>query len=54
MKTKWELFKTAFWPERGEFVALEKFHKYGNYYDIRTISGERFRVLASEMENYVL
>jgi hypothetical protein len=54
MKTKWEMYKTAFWPERNEFVGLEKFHHYGNYYSIITISGERFNVPVSELDRFVL
>ena len=54
MKTKYHYYKTALWSKNGEYVALEKYHSYGNYYDIRTIAGERFRAFVCELCEFCL
>ena len=53
-KTKPEMYKTAFYPEIGQFVGLLKYHKYANYYDIETISKTKMRVLATELTDFCL
>ena len=51
---KEHMYKTAYWDARSEFVKLVKYHSYGNFYDIETISGECFSVHADEMSRFVL
>lgn len=54
MKSKYEMYKTAYWVSIGHYVKLIKFHKSGGYYDIETISGEKGRALLSELSSFVL
>lgn len=54
MKNKYHYYKTALWLKTNEYVALEKYHSYGNFYDIKTITGERFRVFVNELSEFVL
>ena len=49
-----ELYKTAFWKGNGEYVALVKYHKSGDWFEIRTISGETFNAQARELTEFVL
>ena len=53
-KTKKEIYQTAIWNKTGEYVKLEKYHKYGDYYSIRTIAGERFNAQTAELDHFVL
>lgn len=34
MKSKMELYETAFWVSIGHYVKLVKYHKRFNYYDV--------------------
>jgi hypothetical protein len=48
------MYKTAMWDVAGEFVSLVKYHVAGDWYEIRTISGESLNVQASELSEFVL
>jgi hypothetical protein len=54
MRTKKEMYQTARWEKTDEYVKLNKYHKYGDYYDITTISGEKYSVFAAELTDYCL
>jgi len=54
MKNKFYYYKTAIWIKTGEYVSLEKYHYYGNFYDIKTISGEKFRAFVVELKEFCL
>ena len=54
MKTKFEMYKTAFWASTGQYVKLVKYHKRFNYYDVETAVGEKGCAFINELSNFVL
>jgi len=54
MKSKYELYKTAFSTSIGQFVKLVKFHKRFNYYDVETPSGEKGCAFINELTRFCL
>lgn len=54
MKSKYEMYSTAFWVSIGHYVKLVKYHKRFNYYDVETPSGEKGRAFVHELTNFVL
>lgn len=52
--SKNHLYKTALWYGNNEYVELIKYHSFGNFYEIRTISGEYRSVEACELANFCL
>jgi hypothetical protein len=53
-KNKNELYTTAIWNKTGKHVHLDKYHKHGNYYDITTIEGNKFRAFKDELMDFCL
>jgi hypothetical protein len=54
MKSKYELYTTAFWAAIGHYVRLVKYHKRFDYYDVETPSGEKGRAFITELSNFVI
>ena len=51
---KKEMYKTAIWGKISGYVALVKYHKSGDWFEIRTISGRMYNVQASELYEFGL
>lgn len=54
MKSKYEMYSTAYWVSIGQYVKLVKYHKIFNYYDVLTPSGEKGSAFIYELTNFVL
>ena len=54
MKSKMELYETAFWAATGQYVKLVRYHKRFNYYDVETIAGEKASAFVHELSNFGL
>ena len=54
MRTKFEIYQTAFWVSIGQYVKLVKYHKRFGYYDVETPSGEKGCAFIHELSNFVL
>jgi hypothetical protein len=54
MKSKYEMYKTAFCRSTGQFVKLIKYHSRFNYYEVESICGERFNCGLNDLERFTL
>ena len=51
---KHEMYKTAFCRSTGNYVKLIKYNKRLRYYEVESISGERFSAGLNDLERFVL
>ena len=54
MKSKYYLYKTAYWVSVGQYVKLVKYHARFNFYDVETPAGEKGRAFLHELTSFVL